>query len=81
MPQLPTKDAINWWLDGKGLWFVPMQRHDGMWVVIGGLDNQTRVVGCALPTEAEANAAIGRLWAAIRDVAERVLIEPPPSPI
>lgn len=81
MRQPPTKEPISDWVDGDGLWFVPMRRHDGKWVVIGVLGGSVQLLGCAIPTEFEAQLLIERLWAEIKVIASRVLIEPPPCPI
>lgn len=68
------------WPHSADLWFVASERHDGQWVVICGLRGAPVMMGRPNASEAQAQAQIGQLWAAMQDIAQTVLIGPP-SPI
>ena len=68
------------WPHDADLWFVASERHDGKWVVIGGLRGAPVMMGRPHATQDEAQRQVGRLWAEMQDIAQTVLIGPP-SPI
>lgn len=68
------------WGNDADLWFVVSERHDGQWVVIGGLRGAPLIMGRPHATQDEAQRQIGLLWAEMQTITQTVLIGPP-SPI